>query len=78
MSFGFLGKPVLHENNAMAGLDVSHRPERFPLTNMNRAESMAPAAPANRSIAEISGRLNELKMIDYFNVIGGSAGTFVD
>ncbi len=39
---------------------------------------MAPAAPANRSIAEISGRLNELKMIDYFNVIGGSAGTFVD
>jgi NADPH-dependent 2,4-dienoyl-CoA reductase/sulfur reductase-like enzyme len=31
----------------------------------------------NSQMQEICGRLNDLKMLDYFNVIGGSAETFV-
>lgn len=40
-------------------------------------DDFVPGGLAGTDMQEICGRLNELKLIDYFNVIGGSAETFV-
>src|SRR5262249_26321109 len=40
-------------------------------------DDMVEGGLSNSAMQEICGRLSELKLLDYFNVIGGSAETYV-